>query len=77
LDRSAFRQALSERLRDLPPRQASAFILREMEGIPTPELFTLLGTTPSNLWVLLHRARLALRAQLVRRGFGAGDLSGG
>ncbi|MDW7709259.1 MAG: sigma-70 family RNA polymerase sigma factor [Deferrisomatales bacterium] len=76
LDRSAFRQALSECLRNLPPRQASAFVLREMEGIPTPELSALLGTTPDNLWVLLHRARLALRSQLARRGFGAGDLSG-
>lgn len=77
LDRSRFRAALFEALRGLPPRQASAFMLREMEGLPTPEVSALLGTTPANLWVLLHRARLALRSQLARLGFGTGDLSEG
>ena len=45
----------------MPTRLAAAFTLREMEELSTEELTQQLETTPGNLGVLLHRARLALR----------------
>lgn len=44
----------------LPQRQADVFTLRELEFVESHEICKELGVTPSNLWVLLHRARLAL-----------------
>jgi len=72
LHRRQFWEALSRCLDDLPQRQASAFALREFEGLETAELGKVLGATPTNLWVILHRARLALRRCLEAGGFGDG-----
>ncbi len=47
-------------LQHLPPGQADVFVLSVMEEMPTDEICQELGITPSNLWVRLHRARLAL-----------------
>lgn len=75
LEGKRFREALQRCLRELPPRRASLFVLREMEGLGTEELCKEFATTPTNVWVLLHRARLALRACLERSGFGGGKES--
>jgi len=40
---------------------SDAFLLREVEKMDSKEICKILGITPSNLWVLLHRARLHLR----------------
>jgi RNA polymerase sigma-70 factor (ECF subfamily) len=45
----------------LPNRIANVFMLREMEGISTKEICKSLSITESNLWVMLHRGRMALR----------------
>lgn len=45
----------------LPPRVASAFVLREMEAMSSKEICQILGISEGNLWVMLHRARMALR----------------
>ncbi len=54
----------------LPPRQARAFVLRELEGMATDEICAALGVTADNLWVLLFRARLGLRSALASAGVG-------
>ena len=55
----------------LPARQAQALILRLVDGLdPEPAARALL-VSADNLAVLLHRARLRLRACLERRWFGA------
>ena len=46
-------------LEHLPRGQADVFVLSVMEEMPTDEICQELGITPSNLWVRLHRARLA------------------
>ncbi len=74
--RRQFWDALRRCLAELPPRQASAFSLREFEGMETAELCKALGATPTNLWVILHRARLGLRRCLEGSGFGAGTPEG-
>ncbi|GAB4369250.1 MAG: sigma-70 family RNA polymerase sigma factor [Deltaproteobacteria bacterium] len=45
----------------LPPTQASAFTLREISGFDTGEICKILSVTDTNLWVILHRARMRLR----------------
>ncbi|HZS46159.1 MAG TPA: sigma-70 family RNA polymerase sigma factor [Blastocatellia bacterium] len=48
-------------LSPLPKRIASAFTLREIDEMPSEEICKVLGISATNLWVMLHRARLHLR----------------
>jgi RNA polymerase sigma-70 factor, ECF subfamily len=36
-------------------------MMREMDEVPSKELCRTLNISESNLWVMLHRARMALR----------------
>ncbi len=58
-------------LGDLPRSLGQVFLLRELEQIEMEELCKLLGLTPGNLRVRLHRARLLLRECLEQRWFGS------
>jgi len=60
LGREEFWQILRGCLQTLPERQADVFALREMDELGTEEICKDLEITASNLWVLLHRARLRL-----------------
>lgn len=53
----------------LPKTTASAFAMRELDDLDTPEICKELGITSTNLWVMLHRARLQLRECLERNWF--------
>ncbi|MFM2090082.1 MAG: hypothetical protein RLZZ127_571 [Planctomycetota bacterium] len=60
----------------LPDRHAQAFMLRVMDDMPAEEVCKQLGITPTNLWVMLHRARTKLRECLERTWFApAGEAS--
>jgi RNA polymerase sigma-70 factor (ECF subfamily) len=59
-----FRQALETALGKLPPRIAQVFQLYAVEERPNHEVCDRLGISESNLWVMLHRARKQLRAEL-------------
>lgn len=61
---SQFVRALEHRLRELPARQARAFVLKECEGASTGEICAELSMTSVCVGVTLHRARQALRAGL-------------
>jgi RNA polymerase sigma-70 factor (ECF subfamily) len=54
---TAFKGCLSR----LPDKVALSFVLREVDGIPPEEICKVLGVSPNNLWVMLHRARMGLR----------------
>ncbi len=69
LDRKEFWDALRRCLAELPPRQAAAFSLRELEGLDTEEIRQVFEATATNVWVLLHRARMGLRECLAAVGF--------
>ncbi len=56
--------AIMEKLKSLPPNQAVVITLRDLEGLSSDEVCLLLGLSPANQRVLLHRARLALRRTL-------------
>ncbi|MCA9283565.1 MAG: sigma-70 family RNA polymerase sigma factor [Phycisphaerales bacterium] len=45
----------------LPPRMAETFLLRERHGMPVERLCQDYGTSATNMWQILHRARAALR----------------
>ena len=59
-----FWKMLHSCLARLPERTANAFIMRELDGRDTEDICRELAITPTNLWVMLHRARLQLRALL-------------
>ena len=54
----------------MPARMAKAFAMREVLELSTEEICKELGITATNCWVLLHRARLSLRACLEAKWFG-------
>ncbi|HET6491667.1 MAG TPA: sigma-70 family RNA polymerase sigma factor [Burkholderiales bacterium] len=54
----------------MPARTARVFTMREVLGLPTEEICKELGITTTNCWVMLHRARLSLRACLELKWFG-------
>ena len=62
--------AVFERCMDKLPGAASrVFFKREVIGMETDEICKEEGITPSNCWVMLHRARMALRECLDRNWF--------
>jgi len=61
LERSDFWKAFNNCLSPLPTRTASAFTLREVDGLSSEEICEVLSISTNNLWVMLHRARLHLR----------------
>lgn len=56
-----FLDQLTKCLSGLSPNLANAFTLREIEGADTGEICKVLNVTETNLWVILHRARMLLR----------------
>ncbi len=69
LDNELLWQAYQECAGKLPKNIAAAFTLRELDGLASKEICEMLGITDSNLWVMLHRARMALRRCLERNWF--------
>ncbi len=61
LSQKQFLAALEQCLRELPERTAQAFMMREHLGLDTSEICKELGVTSTHLWVMLYRARMALR----------------
>lgn len=54
----------------LPANQRAVFVLREIEGLETPEICKILEVTVTNMGVLFHRARTRLRECLESSGKG-------
>ena len=64
-----FMAALEECLGRLPAKTAQVFMMREHLGYETAEICKELGVTPTHCWVLLYRARVALRECLQQNWF--------
>lgn len=60
-ERGEFWGALEGCLDKLKEKQHRAFVLRELEGMESTVICETLEISPSNLYILLFRARLALR----------------
>ena len=70
LEQRQFFAALEECLARLPAKTARTFLMREHLGCDTDEICKELGVTPTHCWVLLYRARMALRECLQTHWFG-------
>ena len=54
---------------ELPVNQREVFVLREVEGLETPEICKIIEITVTNFGVLMHRARARLRECLEAKGW--------
>jgi RNA polymerase sigma-70 factor (ECF subfamily) len=52
--------AIQSCISKLPKKQALVFKMKTIQGISTEDICNELGINPSNLWVMIHRARTAL-----------------
>lgn len=64
LHSSQFAAVFDACLNRLPPQQGRVFMMREVVELETQEICHELGLSVANVHVILHRARLALRACL-------------
>ena len=69
LQQKQFLRTLEDCLAALPARTAQVFMLREHMGFDTDEICKQLGLTANHCWVLLYRARMALRLCLDKNWF--------
>jgi RNA polymerase sigma-70 factor (ECF subfamily) len=69
LSRQEFMGVMDLCLEKLPPNTARAFIMREVMELETREICKELAITANNLWVILYRARMALRQCLEQNWF--------
>jgi RNA polymerase sigma-70 factor (ECF subfamily) len=72
LDRRQFFDVMDLCLEKLPPNTARVFIMREVMELETGEICKELAISANNLWVILYRARMALRLCLEQNWFGGG-----
>jgi len=70
LEDRRFWEAFERCVAGLPARTARAFTMRELLELDTAEICKELAITETNCWVMLHRARLALRQCLEQCWFG-------
>lgn len=70
LEQRRFWEAFETCLGGLPATASRVFFKREVLGEDTPVICKDEGITSSNCWVILHRARIALRNCLERNWFG-------
>jgi len=73
LEQREFWDVLKRCLEGLPPRTAHVFWMREVEGLTSEEICKELDITATNLWVILHRARMQLRRSLEQHWFGVAE----
>jgi RNA polymerase sigma-70 factor (TIGR02943 family) len=69
MHRDEFWKTMRDCLAKLPERVATVFMMREMDEIESKEICATLSISDSNLWVMLHRARMALRECLAMNWF--------
>ena len=60
LENEELGMAIQECISKLPNKQARVFNMKTIQGMDTEEICNALGINPSNLWVIIHRARTAL-----------------
>lgn len=69
LESGEFWQVFEACVQVMPARNARVFVMREVLELSTEEICKELGITATNCWVMLHRARLAMRECLETKWF--------
>jgi RNA polymerase sigma-70 factor (TIGR02943 family) len=77
LERKELRQILERCIAGLPERHREAFVLRQLDGLSSGDICKVMGISATNLWVILHRARLRLRGCMEDNWFGRPDAEEG
>lgn len=72
LEQKAFLNTVMQCLDTLPEKQARVLALRTMDNKTTDQICKVLGITPTNCWVILHRARALMRECIQTRWTGKG-----
>ncbi len=67
LEQEELRLFINLCIENLQPQLAAAFIMRMIDEEDSDTICKELGITPSNLWVMLHRARLRMRECLEKK----------
>jgi RNA polymerase sigma-70 factor (ECF subfamily) len=70
LDNELFWKTFTDCSQKLPKKVSAVFCLREVDGVESREICQMLNISEANLWVMLHRARMALRRCLEANWFG-------
>jgi RNA polymerase sigma-70 factor (TIGR02943 family) len=63
-ERAEFVHLVEKMLDEVPAQAAAAFRMRELQGFSTDDIVRRLNITPNHLWVLIHRAKKALRKKM-------------
>ncbi len=71
LEQREFMEVIHKCIAGLSSRLASAFTLRELEDESTETICKVLNISPTNCWVMLHRARSLMRLCLEKKWLGA------
>ena len=66
-EQKEFMEALGYCIKTPSKRLSEAFVLRELDGLSTKEICKVLNVSETNLWVMLHRARMRIRECLEHR----------
>ncbi len=61
IENSELKDALDACINNLPEKYRMVFLLKTVQKYETDEICNELGITASNLWVIIHRARIQLR----------------
>ena len=61
--------AIQQCITKLPKKQSMVFTMKTIQGMDTEDVCNELGINPSNLWVMIHRARTALMGCLNQNWF--------
>jgi len=61
IENAELKLALEACIQNLPEKHRMVFMLKTVQNYDTEEICNELDITPSNLWVIIHRARLQLR----------------
>jgi len=69
LQSTEFRQILTQCVNAIPTEKRTVLLSRAVDGLSGREICKLLDITPTHMWVLMHRARGALRRCLEERWF--------
>jgi RNA polymerase sigma-70 factor (ECF subfamily) len=69
IESKEFFEVLEKCKSKLKEMQNAVFTMKYMEGMESEEICKALNITPSNYWVLLHRAKVQLRGCLEKNWF--------
>jgi len=69
IENTELKNALDACINKLPEKYRMVFLLKTVQQYETEEICNELDITPSNLWVIIHRARLQLRTCMEKNWF--------